>query len=268
MSGAPPSSTPRPPELRAPGDRTAWRAEDYAKSARFVSDLGAGVLEWLAPRPGERILDLGCGDGALTRKIQDAGAEVLGVDAAPDMIAAARKLGMDAHVMDAEALPFQAEFDAVFSNAALHWMSKPEAVISGVARALKPGGRFVAEMGGHGNIASIRVALEAAFEAQAGRAFVSPWFFPTPESYGARLEAAGFTVERATLFARPTPLPNSIKDWLKALAAPVMAPLEPELRERVADHAQRLLAPALQEEGGGRWIADYQRLRFEARLKG
>lgn len=261
----------RAPDDRAPSDRTAWRAEDYERSGRFVTDLGAGVLEWLAPQAGERILDLGCGDGVLTLKLREAGAEVVGADSAPDMIATAQAKGLDARLTDAEALPFAAEFDAVFSNAALHWMLKPEAVIAGVARALKPGGRFVAEMGGHGNVAAIRVALAAAFEAETGSPADPPWFFPTPESYAARLEAAGFAVARIALIPRPTPLPGSIRDWLTTLAAPITAPLEPALKARLLDRVERLAAPALREETAsgapGRWIADYQRLRFVARLK-
>src|SRR6185437_1744242 len=123
-----------------------WNASRYAANARFVSDLGQPVLDLLSPQAGERILDLGCGDGALTEKLIAAGAEVVGVDASADMVAAARKRGIDGHVMDAYQLEFRAEFDAVFSNAAMHWMKRdPDAVIAGVRRALKPGGRFASE---------------------------------------------------------------------------------------------------------------------------
>src|SRR5581483_10709207 len=132
-----------------------WSAERYAATANFVPTLGAAVLEWLDPRPGERILDLGCGDGALTVKVAAAGADVVAVDAAPDMVAAAKAKGLDARVVPGQQLAFEREFDAVFSNAALHWMRPPEAVLAGVARALKPGSRFVAEMGGQNNTAAI-----------------------------------------------------------------------------------------------------------------
>ena len=125
-----------------------WSAERYAATAHFVPAFGAPVVELLAPQPGERILDLGCGDGVLTAKIAAAGAQVVAVDAAPDMVAAAKAKGLDAHVVPGQRLAFEREFDAVFSNAALHWMHPTEAVLAGVARALKPGGRFVAEMGG------------------------------------------------------------------------------------------------------------------------
>jgi ubiquinone/menaquinone biosynthesis C-methylase UbiE len=143
----------------------SWNPTVYAEIGAFVPTLGAGVLEWLAPQPGERILDLGCGDGRLTTKIVAAGAQVLGVDASPEMVQGARSLGarsgFDVRVCNAEALPFEDEFDAVFSNAALHWVRDQDAMLAGVKRALRPGGRFVAEMGGHGNIASIQVALAA-----------------------------------------------------------------------------------------------------------
>ena len=127
-----------------------WEPDDYAKNAAFVPALGAPVLALLDPKPGERILDLGCGDGVLTVKLVEAGAEVVGVDASDTMIAVAKARGLDVHVVDGQSLDFEAEFDAVFSNAALHWMLDGEAVARGVFRALKPGGRFVGEMGGHG----------------------------------------------------------------------------------------------------------------------
>ena len=138
-----------------------WSAERYAEAAHFVPTLGTPALELLAPEPGEHILDLGCGDGVLTEKIAAAGAKVVGVDAAPDMVAAARARGLDARVVAGQNLAFDGEFDAVFSNAALHWMRPPETVLAGVHRALRPGGRFVGEMGGQNNTAAIMVALRA-----------------------------------------------------------------------------------------------------------
>ena len=178
-------------------DGQDWQAERYARNARFVAELGQPVVELLAPRPGERVLDLGCGDGALTKRLAELGCEVVGVDAGPDMVRAARTLGLDARPADAHDLPFAREFDAVFSNAALHWMKRdPDAVVAGVAKALRPGGRFVGEMGGHGNVAAITVALLAVLERRGldGRA-ARAWYFPTPAAYRARLEAHGFKVE-------------------------------------------------------------------------
>ena len=124
--------------------RQQWSADTYDTHARFVSDLAAGVVEWLAPVKGERILDLGCGDGVLTAELAAAGASVVGVDTSAEFIAAARARGVDARLMDGQALSFRPEFDGVFSNAALHWMPDAAAVLRGVARALVPGGRFVA----------------------------------------------------------------------------------------------------------------------------
>ena len=244
-----------------------WDADRYDANARFVSDLGLGVLEWLNPCEGERILDLGCGDGVLTEKISAAGVSVLGIDASPDMIESAVARGTNAKVADAHALQFLSEFDAVFSNAALHWMTKPDAVIDGVAKALKPGGRFVAEFGGHGNVAAIRTALSAVIEKRFGIED-SPstiWYFPSVAEHRARLESAGFSVQRIALIPRPTPIPSDMAEWLETLAAPVLAKVPETDRAAVRDETVRLLRPALCDHNGN-WTADYIRLRFEATL--
>jgi len=243
----------------------AWSAERYARDARFVSDLGAPVLDLLAPRPGERILDLGCGDGALTARIAAAGATVVGLDASPDMVAATRARGLEAHVASAEAAPDLGRFDAVFSNAALHWMTDPDAVLAGVARALRPGGRFVGEFGGHGNVAALRVALSAALALEAGVAddLTGVWFFPDADAYAVRLRAHGFAVGTSTLIPRPTPLPGDAAAWFATLAAPALALAPEAARPAVAARAQALAAPALRD-AAGRWVADYVRLRFAA----
>src|SRR6185312_15863910 len=156
-----------------------WSAESYARNARFVADLGEPVVDWLDAKPAERVLDVGCGDGALTASIVARGADVVGVDSSPALVEAARARGIDAHVMDVYALPFNQEFDAAFSNAALHWMRETDLVISNIARALKPQGRFVGEMGAHGNVAAITTAILAVLRAHGidGEARW-PWYFP------------------------------------------------------------------------------------------
>ena len=243
-----------------------WDAGQYARQGRFVADLAGGVFNLLAARAGERILDLGCGDGALTAKIAASGAEVVGVDNSPSMVEAARTLGLDARVVNGESLPFVLEFDAVFSNAALHWIRDQEAMLASVHRALKPGGRFVAEMGGHGNIAAIRVALAAVLQQWELDAYsLDNNFFPTTESYRALLEAAGFFVEEIALFPRTTPLPETgMRGWLETFRRGLLDQLPEQHRERAIDKTVALLEPVLYSKESG-WIADYVRLRFRAR---
>jgi trans-aconitate methyltransferase len=243
-----------------------WSAARYAASAHFVPAFGAPVVELLDPRPGERILDLGCGDGTLTAKIAAAGAHVVAIDAAPDMIAAAKAKGLDARVVPGQSLAFEREFDAVFSNAALHWMHPPETVIAGVARALKPGSRFVAEMGGHNNTAAIQTAFRAVLGKRGIEALSqSPWYFPSAAAYGAKLEAAGFRVEDIAIIPRPTPLEAGFGPWLDTFADDFFAPLAPADRAVARQEVIDLLEPILKDETG-LWIADYVRLRFKAVL--
>ncbi len=244
-----------------------WNPTTYADTGAFVPALGAGVLEWLNPQAGDRILDLGCGDGQLTARIDIAGAEVVGLDASPAMVEAARHRGLDARLGNAEALPFHAEFDAVFSNAALHWVHDQDAMLAGVKRALKPGGRFVAEMGGHGNIAAIQVALAVVVERHGfAHAFNAEQrnYFPTPESYRARLERHGFYVREIQLIPRPTPLPAGMGAWIRTFRRGVLEAIPESERETIVNETVALLEPALCDEAGN-WTGDYVRLRFIAR---
>jgi SAM-dependent methyltransferase len=239
-----------------------WAPAQYAEHARFVFDLGIPVLELLAPKPGEHILDLGCGDGALTLKLARLDCAVVGVDASPEMVAAAQSLGLTVQVMDGQTLPFINEFDAVFSNAALHWMKQPKAVIAGVWRALKPGGRFVAEFGGYGNVATIIAAIESAL-ASRGMTVASPWFFPRPEEYKDLLEVIGFEVNTIVLIPRPTPLPGDMSGWLETFAQPYTAALPANQTGGFISEVVEDLRPMLCGAGGN-WRADYVRLRFFA----
>ncbi|MDZ4791686.1 MAG: methyltransferase domain-containing protein [Hyphomicrobiales bacterium] len=243
-----------------------WSAAGYDENARFVSDLATEIMQWLAPKPGERILDLGCGDGALTAGLVRAGAEVIGIDASEPLLQAARQRGIDARLMDGEALMFNAEFDAVFSNAALHWMTQPQLVIDGVKRALKPGGRFVAEFGGHGNVSAIVTAMRSAAVVFKGdAALAGPWFYPTDTEYRAMLEASGFQVRRIGLFYRPTPLKTGIEGWLTTFRKPFFQQYDGLARDAVLEHVVNLLRASLQN-ARGEWLADYVRLRVEAVL--
>lgn len=244
-----------------------WDPAAYATHASFVPALGAPVLDLLAPRAGERILDLGCGDGMLTERLVAAGAEVVGVDADEAMVAAAKNRGLDVRVMDGRQLDFGPEFDAVFSNAALHWMPPASLVAAGVFRALRPGGRFVGEFGGHGNIAAIRTAVRAVLIQRGYR--VPPAddnYYPTAAEYRAVLEGAGFEVVAADIIPRPTPLPSGMSAWLYTFRGGFIDSCGvPEAeRAQVIEDTRALLRPMLADEAGN-WTADYVRLRFAAR---
>lgn len=250
----------------SPDHGTDWNTERYVRDAGFVPELGRAVLGWLDAKPGERILDLGCGDGRLTLEIAETGAEVVGIDASASQVAAARALGLDARLLDATALAFDAEFDAVFSNAALHWMTDRAAVLGGVARALKPGGRLVAEMGGKGNVDAVLEATLAALDERGidGRPVI-PWLFPEPGDQTAALQRAGLTCLRMEHFERPTVLDCLMTDWLEIFAS-AFAGLLPEA-ERLPFFAEvsDRLEPVLFDRARQRWWVDYVRLRFEAR---
>lgn len=245
-------------------ERQTWDPEGYDRNARFVTDLGAPVLELLDPKPGERILDLGCGDGVLTAQLAAQGCRVVGIDGSPAFVAAARARGLDARVGDGQALAFESGFDAVFSNAALHWMRQPDLVLQGVHRALVPGGRFVAELGGEGCVQQIVAALEAALAARGrdGRA-ANPWYFPNDVEYRERLERNGFQVREIRLFPRPTPLPGDVTGWLGTFCLHFTTLLPEAERPEFLAEVQQRLVPVLSDTQG-RWHADYVRLRFVA----
>ncbi|GAC1501117.1 MAG: class I SAM-dependent methyltransferase [Vulcanimicrobiaceae bacterium] len=251
---------------RRPDAGQTWNAATYARNGRFVADLALPVVALLAPRAHETILDLGCGDGTLTLEIANSGARAIGCDASEAFVDAARARGIDARHIDGHALAFAGEFDAVFSNAALHWMLRPTDVIAGVRRALRPGGRFVGEFGGHGNIAAIVTALHAVLERRGvATEALRPWFFPTPSQYAELLEAGGFRVDEIALIPRPTPLATGMDAWLATFGQPYLSALPKNEREPARADALRLLASALRDSRGA-WTADYVRLRFSATL--
>lgn len=244
--------------------KQTWCAEGYDKNARFVSDLGGPVVGLLRARPGERILDLGCGDGVLTKRLQDSGCEVVGIDSSPELIQAALRLGLNVSVQNAYEIDFRQEFDAVFSNAVLHWLKDADRVIHNVFRALRPGGRFVAECGGDKCCLTIQTALVTELERRGYDGWAAnPWYFPTTEDYEGRLAKAGFTVAYIEIIPRPTPLPGDMSGFLETFAGSFVSALPPSDRQKYLDDVRDRLKPLLCGADGA-WTADYTRLRFEA----
>ena len=243
--------------LNQPATSTSkWDAADYAKVGAFVAELGGAALDLLDPQPGERILDVGCGEGTLTKKIIERGATVLGIDNSPEMIAAARVNGVDAVQLAAEDMQFFAEFDAAFSNATMHWVLHKEQAARAIFRALKAGGRFAGEMGGEGNLTKLREALD---EELIIRGYIPPveasnWY-ASPEEFASVYEAAGFREVDARLIERPTPIEHGVAVWVTTFRkgwldrAQVPEAERPEIGAAVADRV-------------GSNVADYVRLRF------
>ena len=240
---------------------TQWDPVGYDQNARFVSDLGEPVLQLMNPKAGEMVLDLGCGDGELTLKLIDAGCHVIAVDSSPAMVESSLAKGINARVMDGQHLEFEGAFDAVFSNAALHWMTQPREVIAGVKRVLKPTGRFVAEMGGQGNVVSVLAALTKVRQRR-GLAPVNPWYFPSVEEYRQLLEETGFQVPVIQLIPRPTVLPGKLRGWLETFAGSFLSTEGAEREEMIAEVTEDLASTLCDDSG--KWTVDYVRLRFVA----
>ena len=241
-----------------------WNAAVYKRNARYVSELGMPVVDLLEPQPGERILDLGCGDGVLTKQLEEMGCELVGVDSSPELAQAAIESGLDVIVMDAAQMQFREEFDAVFSNAVLHWIKDADRLIQRVWEALRPGGRFVAECGGHRCVESIHNALVVELDKRGydGRA-ASPWYFPTAQEYEARLTRAGFDVPYIEVIPRPSRLPGDMSDFLETFAGSFTSVLPPAARRAYVEDVCDRLKGLLRTEDGT-WTADYTRLRFKA----
>ena len=246
-----------------------WNPSHYDRAGAFVPKLAADLVELLAPRPGERVLDLGCGTGDLTQQLAERGATVVGLDASSEMVREAqRKHGansrLDLRVGDGQELALDAEFDAVFSNAALHWMPRADDVARGVARALKPGGRFVAEFGGARCVQTVRAAVAATLAELGVEGYATPsWFFPTVPAYAACLEGAGLWVRSALWFERPTLLagPDGMERWLELFCLPLLTALG-ERRPALLEGVQARCRPTLFKDGD--WWLDYTRLRVVA----
>ncbi|PSB10994.1 SAM-dependent methyltransferase [filamentous cyanobacterium Phorm 46] len=254
----------------------SWSTALYEKNHAFVWQYGESLLELLVPKAGEQILDLGCGTGQLTAKIAESGAFVHGIDSSLSMISTARANYPQINFAVADARDFQVEvpLDAVFSNAVLHWIKEPEAAINCVAKALKPGGRFVAEFGGKGNVGAIVRAILSVLseigckEPQA----LNPWYFPSIGEYAGLLEKQGFEVGYAVLFVsaalgedRPTLLEGGsagMVNWIQMFAGGFLSGLSDDVRSHVIRTVEERLRSVLYCDEN--WSADYRRIRIVA----
>jgi len=245
-----------------------WEATLYNKQHHFVSDYGADVLQWLAPKATEHILDVGCGTGQLAAQIAESGATVLGTDASAEMVANARATypNLNFEVVDGTKLPYHEKFDAIFSNATFHWIENQNALVEGLFKSLKTGGRLVAEFGGKDNVKSITDAIQDAAEqlGLADKIITNFWFFPSISVYSTLLEAKGFEVEQAWLFDRPTKLigEDGMHIWINQFAQHAFKNLNNEQAESITNLAVAILKPNYFING--EWMADYRRLRVKA----
>ena len=246
-----------------------WNAELYDDKHAFVFQYGESVLDLLDVKAGECILDLGCGTGHLTRNIQESGADVVGIDASPEMIAQAKEKNPDVNFSVANGTDFHFDepFDAVFSNATLHWIHEQDSLIQCVSDSLKPGGRFVAEFGGKGNMDKL-IAATGQILKQHGYARLAQtklWYFPSLGEYTSKLESHGFRVTFAVHFDRKTPLQDGHKGvakWIAMFGSPYLEGIPGGEKHKILEEITNLLEPDYNE--GGQWYADYKRLRFVA----
>ena len=245
-----------------------WDPVLYDSRHSYVYGYGEDLLNLLSAQPGERILDVGCGNGHLTKRIAEYGAQVVGIDSSSEMIEAARSAHPEIEflVWDVTDLSFTENFDAVFSNAALHWEPEAERAVMRIANALRVGGRFVAEFGGRGNIARIHNAVEKIIRARGGSPPATGWYFPSIGEYAPLLEAHGLAVESAWLFDRPTAMEageEGLQSWLEMFGGRLLGQLPFEAKQGVIRDVEDLLRPVLWQDG--HWTVDYRRIRIVAR---
>lgn len=246
-----------------------WNPHLYQENHTFVWEHGRGVLDWLAPQPGERILDVGCGTGQLAATVAEVGAKIVGLDASQPMIDQARRNypGLEFITGDVRTMAFSQEFDAVYSNAVLHWVHEAAQAAHAMATALKPGGRLVVELGGQGNIAALLDVVYQALEEMgvANPAHLNPWYFPSLGAYCSQLETAGLEVRQAMLFPRPTPLDGgagALSNWFAMFGNAFTRELSEDSREQFLRLVEARAAHELLHDGV--WIVDYRRLRVFA----
>jgi trans-aconitate methyltransferase len=246
-----------------------WDAALYDEKHSFVWKMAAGLIELLDAKPGERVLDIGCGTGHLTAQIAANGAVVTGIDHSAEMIGQACIAHPALHfeVADARKMKFAQPFDAVFSNATLHWITEPDRVVAAVAGALRPGGRFVAEFGGKGNIAALMSAFASAWKkVQPSEPFPNPWYYPSLAEYATLLERHQLELTYGALFDRPTPLEDGergLRNWMEMFGVAISDKLPATLREQLLQDVEREARHDLFHDG--RWVLDYRRLRLVAR---
>jgi trans-aconitate methyltransferase len=246
-----------------------WDANLYDEKHSFVWKMAAGLLDLLEAKPGERILDIGCGTGHLTAQIAATGAHVIGVDRSAEMIQQARAAhpSLAFEIMDARQLSFAQPFDAVFSNATLHWITEPERVVTAIAAILRPGGRFVAEFGGKRNVHEVVSAFSRAWKnLKLPGDFPNPWYYPSVAEYSSLLERHSLEITYTLLFGRPTPLEDGehgLRHWLDMFGGSIASAIAPDVQEKLKAEVERQARPHLFHDA--RWVMDYRRLRIVAR---